>query len=243
MGAKSAIRALSLLVVGWRSQPSAMGLAVGSLVPGCDTTPKRDFHDLPDVGRSLSRQQRTRREVVWDGYKAKRYARRLRSGQPGFSGEAEGSRKPMMICWRYGEVSMGGCKGTHGLGIAAGEERVGLIDRVYLCGVTGKLDDEIRFRVCMECVEDGCELEERLDERVRVPRCYLSCTELLLCRLPPVVCDLPGRLGDERREGEPVVILVFLEISECDEKKSVEFRGVLVLNDAGPDLVCMSRDG
>lgn len=70
MGAKSAMRALSLLVVGWRSQPSAVGLAVGSRVLGCDTTPKRDFHDLPGVGSSLSRQQRTLREVVWDGYRA-----------------------------------------------------------------------------------------------------------------------------------------------------------------------------
>lgn len=66
MGAKSAIRALSLLVVGWRSQPSAVGLVVGSS-PARDTTPKRDFHDFPGVGRSPSRQQSTRREVVWDG--------------------------------------------------------------------------------------------------------------------------------------------------------------------------------
>ena len=74
-------------------------------------------------------------------------------------------------------------------------------------------------------------------------RCYLSCTELLLCRLPTVVCDFPCRLGDERRKGEPVVILVFLQIGKGDEKESVEFRGVLVLNDAGPHLACVSRDG
>lgn len=70
MGAKSAMRALSLLVVGWRSQPSAAGLAVGSLVRGCVTTPNRDFHDLPCVGSSLSRQQRTLRAVDCDGYRA-----------------------------------------------------------------------------------------------------------------------------------------------------------------------------
>jgi hypothetical protein len=66
------MRALSLLVVGWRSQPSAVGLAVGSPLPACDTTPKRDFHDLLGVGRSPSRQQSTRREAVWDGYRARR---------------------------------------------------------------------------------------------------------------------------------------------------------------------------
>jgi hypothetical protein len=100
------------------------------------------------------------------------------------------------------------------------EEGVGLVDRVYLCGVTGQLDDEIRLRVCMECVEDRCELYEGLEERMHVGRWYLSGSELRLCRLPAVVCDLPGRLGDERREGEPVVILVFLEVGKGDEKES-----------------------
>lgn len=97
MGAKSAMRALSLFVVGWRSQPSAAGLVVGSLLPARETMPKRDLNGLPDVGRSLSRQHSTRRDVVRDGYRAWRKVRRLRSGQPGFSDEAEGSRKPMMI--------------------------------------------------------------------------------------------------------------------------------------------------
>ena len=143
-----------------------------------------------------------------------------------------------MICSRYGGVSMGGCKGTHGLGIAAGKERVGLVDRVYLCGITGQIDDEIRFRACMECGEDRCKLYEGLDDVCAWGRCYLSCRELLLRKLPAVVCDLPGRLGDEGREGEPVVILVFLEVGKGDEQESVEFRGVLVL-DAGPHLARM----
>ena len=102
MGAKSAMRALSLLLVGWRSQPSAVGFVVGLSLGVRDTTPKRDFHDSPDTGRVLSRQHKTLTEVVWDGYSAWRYARRLRRGQPGFSGAAEGSRNPMMICSRGG---------------------------------------------------------------------------------------------------------------------------------------------
>ena len=72
MGARSAMRALSLLVVGWRSQPSAAGFVAGSPPLGCDTTPKRDLHDLSAIGSSLSRQQRMLREVVWDGYRARR---------------------------------------------------------------------------------------------------------------------------------------------------------------------------
>ena len=54
-------------------------------------------------------------------------------------------------------------------------------------------------------------------------RRYLSCTELSLGSLPAVLCDLPGGLGNECGEREPVVILVFLEISKGDEKELIEF--------------------
>lgn len=67
-------------------------------------------------------------------------------------------------------------------------------------------------------------------------RCYLSCTKVLFGSLPAVVCDLPCWLGDERGERKPVIVLVFLEICKRDEEKSIEFRGVLVLDDAGPHL-------
>ena len=70
MGAKSALRALSLLLVGWRSQPSAVGFVVGLLLGACDATPKRDLYDSPDTGRLLSRQHKTLMEVVRDGYSA-----------------------------------------------------------------------------------------------------------------------------------------------------------------------------
>ena len=46
------------------------GVAEWSLLSGCDTKPKRNFHDLPAAGRSLSRQQNTQSEAVWDGYRA-----------------------------------------------------------------------------------------------------------------------------------------------------------------------------
>ena len=96
------MRALSLLLVGWRSQPSAMGFVVGLSLGARDTTPNWDCHDSPDTGRLLSRQHRTLTEVVWDGYSARMYARRLRRGQLGFSSAVEGSRNPMMIYSRGG---------------------------------------------------------------------------------------------------------------------------------------------
>lgn len=65
---------------------------------------------------------------------------------------------------------------------------------------------------------------------------YLSRAELLLARLPAVRCDLPGGLGDERWEREPVVILVFLEVRKGDEKELTEFRGVSALDDVRPHL-------
>ena len=100
MGTKLGMRGLSLLVVGWRSPSSAVGFVVGLSLGARDTTPNRDFHDSPDTGRLLSRQHKTQTEVVWDGYSAWRYARRLRGGQPGFSGAAEGSGNPMIVCLR-----------------------------------------------------------------------------------------------------------------------------------------------
>lgn len=56
----------------------------------------------------------------------------------------------------------------------------------------------------------------------------------------PVLVDLPCGLGGECGEGEPVIVLVLLEISEGDEQKAGELCGRLVLEDALPDLV---RDG
>jgi hypothetical protein len=47
-------------------------------------------------------------EVV-AGYKARRYARRLRNGHPGLFGSAEGSTKPM-VCWIV-KISNGGALG------------------------------------------------------------------------------------------------------------------------------------
>lgn len=73
-------------------------------------------------------------------------------------------------------------------------------------------------------------------------RRYLSRTELLLCSLPTALRNLPCGLGDERREREPVIVLVFLEIGECDEKESVEFRGILVLDNARPHLRARVRE-
>lgn len=97
IGARSATRALSLLVVGWRSHPIALGFVVGSPSP-TEITPNRLLHGFPGFGFSLSLQQRTRTEDVCDGYTARRKVRRLRRGQPGFSGRADGSKKPITRC-------------------------------------------------------------------------------------------------------------------------------------------------
>ena len=59
-----------LLLVGWRSQLSAVGFVVGLLLDARDTTPKQDCHDSPDMGRLLSCQHKTLMEVVRDGYSA-----------------------------------------------------------------------------------------------------------------------------------------------------------------------------
>jgi hypothetical protein len=46
--------------------------------------------------------------------------------------------------------------------------------------------------------------------------------KLLRSVFPPFFTDLPCWLGNECWKGEPVVILVFLEVSEGDEKKPTQ---------------------
>lgn len=51
---------------------------------------------------------------------------------------------------------------THGLGVIC-EEGVGLVDWVYFCRVAGWFEDKVGFGVCVECVQDRCELCRWLD--------------------------------------------------------------------------------
>jgi hypothetical protein len=90
IGAKSANLAPSLPCT-FFSQPTALGLVVDlSIGDGNETVPNRLFHGTLAEGISASLQHRILR-VVMLGYKVVRYARRLRSGHPGFVGKPEGS--------------------------------------------------------------------------------------------------------------------------------------------------------
>jgi hypothetical protein len=59
---------------------------------------------------------------------------------------------------------------------------------------------------------------------------------LLRCLPPSLVADLPGRLGNEGRECEPVVVLVFLEVGEGDDEEAVQLGSVAGGDDAVPYL-------
>lgn len=97
IGARSASLAPSLPCT-FFSQPTALGLTVDlSIGDGKETVPNRLFHDPFPEGTSASLQHRIRR-VVMLGYRVVRYARRFRSGHPGFVGRPEGSWNPM-VCW------------------------------------------------------------------------------------------------------------------------------------------------
>jgi len=60
-------------------------------------------------GISESFHRKMRIVEVVAGYKARRYARRLRNGHPGLFGSAEGSTNPM-VCW-IGKISNGDALG------------------------------------------------------------------------------------------------------------------------------------
>jgi hypothetical protein len=95
IGARSAILAPSFPCT-FFSQPIELGLAAD--LPICDgneTVPDRLFHDPFAEGISASLQHRMWRVVIL-GYRAVRYARRLRSGHPGYVGEPEGSWNPIV---------------------------------------------------------------------------------------------------------------------------------------------------
>ena len=101
IGAKSAMRGASL-PCGLFSHPTAPGFSPFPCTPSATplTTPSRLRH-LPSCGASASRQQRILgpgEDEKRDGWRWERYARRLRSGQPGFVGAPEGSRKPTRRC-------------------------------------------------------------------------------------------------------------------------------------------------
>jgi hypothetical protein len=68
-------------------------------------------------------------------------------------------------------------------------------------------------------------------------RAELSCREVFL-RRRPVVIDLPQWLGREGGKSEPIVELVFLEVSEGDDQESRQGRSVVVLDDTVPNLRC-----
>ena len=105
IGAKSAILGPSLPCA-FFSHPTALGFTAPAPAPAISplpisSTPRRLCQPSAaedDLGISASRQQRTRSERVEDGYSACRYARRLRSGQPGYSASDEGSTKPTSLC-------------------------------------------------------------------------------------------------------------------------------------------------
>ena len=103
MGARSANLGPSL-PCGFFSQPTAEGRLCGSTVVDSVVARQRVpiwlFHAAFDKATSESRQRRIRTVEVVDGYKARRYARRLRRGHPGLDGSAEGSTNPT-ICCRY----------------------------------------------------------------------------------------------------------------------------------------------
>jgi hypothetical protein len=98
IGARSARRGPSL-PCGFFSQPTAAGRPASfDAPPPICKAPKRLFH--VDCGVSESLQQRMRRVDVESGYRARRYARRFRRGQPGFVGCAEGSTNAIVCYWR-----------------------------------------------------------------------------------------------------------------------------------------------
>ena len=75
----------------------ALGLAVDlSIEGGNETVPNRLFHSPFEEGISASLQHSILRVVMF-GCRAVRYARRLRSGHPGFVGKPDGSQNPI-IC-------------------------------------------------------------------------------------------------------------------------------------------------
>lgn len=54
--------------------------------------------------------------------------------------------------------------------------------------------------------------------------------------LPSIFDDFPCRLGDKSGKGEPVVVLVFLEIRESDHEEMVQQGRVAFGNYVFPDL-------
>lgn len=103
MGARSATRAPNL-PCGFFSHPTALGRPVdASAAADKLTTPNLLFQALSVAGNSPSLQHKTRR-VVAVGYRVWRYASKLRSGQPGFVGSADGS-KNAIVCDAAGTLA------------------------------------------------------------------------------------------------------------------------------------------
>jgi hypothetical protein len=57
--------------------------------------------------------------------------------------------------------------------------------------------------------------------------------------LPPILSNLPGRLRHECRESKPIVVLVLLQIGECNQEESRQFGGRFGGDDRVPDLNCV----
>jgi hypothetical protein len=104
----------------------------------------------------------------------------------------------------------------------------------HVCKERGELLNRRDFNTIVLCgsyQEEGAGVQGKLLGE----RAELSSGEVRF-RSSPVIVDLPQGLGSEGRKCEPVVEFVLLEVSKGNKQESRQGRGVVVFDDAVPNL-------